>query len=160
MGIHVDAVERLVGAGALPSAEGLRAFAKLNVAEASGMDPAAVRAWRLLGRARLVAGETAAARAFLAYACFLAPDDPEAWELLATACLSEERSDEAWNAASAALVLKPTWKRAALATLCADAVGRNDVAERWRSEAWRLVPADDAPHELLARAVGPQEGGA
>ena len=160
MGIHVDALDRLVEAAALPSADGLRAFAKLNVAEASGMDRAAVRALRTVGRSRLAARETNAARAILAYACFLAPDDPEAWELLATAALAEEQPHEAYAAASAALVLEPTWKRAALAALCADAVGRDDAAERWRSEAWLLVPADDASHELLARAVGPQEGGA
>lgn len=142
-----------------PTKDGLLAFAALDVAGAVGMDRAEVRAWRVLGRARLAAGEAEAANDILAYACFLAPDDAEAWELLGAARLALRRPREAWTALAAALALEPTWKRAVLAKLCADADGSQEAAERWREVAWRLAPEDDGARAALVRAVGPEDGG-
>jgi len=143
-----------------PTKEELLAFAALDVAGAVGMDRAEVRAWRVLGRAKLAAGEVEAANDILGYACFLAPDDAEAWELLGAARLALRRPRAAWMALAAALALEPTWKRAVLAKLCADADGRQEAAERWREVAWRLAPEEDEARAALVRAVGPEEGGA
>ncbi|MBI5503103.1 MAG: hypothetical protein HY907_22850 [Deltaproteobacteria bacterium] len=143
-----------------PTREGLRAFAALDVARAVGMNRAEVRAWRTVGRARLAAGKAQAANDVLEYACFLAPDDAEAWELLGAARLALRRPGDAWSAIAAALVLEPTWKRAVLAKLCADADGRQEASERWREAAWRLAPEDEEARAALARAAGPEDGGA
>jgi Flp pilus assembly protein TadD len=105
------------------SAEALRAFAALGVAEAVGWTTAEVRAWRAVGRQRLAAGCYEAACDILAYACFLDAGDAGTWEALAVARLAAGRPEAARPALEAALALEPTWRRAALAARCSAALG-------------------------------------
>jgi hypothetical protein len=140
--------------------EAVRTLAALDVAAASGSSPADATAWRRVGLQRLREGRSAAAVEILDYACLLDPANPAVWELAAIARLVAGRPRAARAAIDISGAIEPTWRRAALAALCREALGDEAGAAASREEARRGASDDASSVASLDRAFGRGEEGA